>query len=136
MMPINTAALRRGIADFLYLSTTDYIQHRFAPSAKGALGFYAAIDSEIGLLLELGAVFVVYAAGVGLLAFRPRPATLPVRVVVEANLAWAVLSCVALAVWLSPSAAGTVWTVLQAVIVVGFATIQHLSLKARQSINE
>src|SRR5687767_3728458 len=61
VLKAGVALLRRGLADFLYLSTTDYIQHKFAPAAKGALEFYAAIDSEIGHLLELGAVIGVTA---------------------------------------------------------------------------
>lgn len=50
------ALLERGMADFLYLSTTDYIQHRFAPEAPGALAFYAGVDEQIGRLLGTGAV--------------------------------------------------------------------------------
>jgi hypothetical protein len=53
-----------------------------------------------------------------------------VRAVVEANLAWAVLSLVALALWLTPSTAGTVWTVLQALTVAGFAAAQYVSLRS------
>ena len=49
------ALLQQKRADFLYLSTTDYIQHKFAPTDTAALDFYAAIDVEIGKLLELGA---------------------------------------------------------------------------------
>ncbi|KAB2661271.1 MAG: phosphonoacetate hydrolase [Verrucomicrobia bacterium] len=48
--------LEAGRADFLYLSTTDYMQHKFAPDAPEAIDFYAAIDVEIGRLLDLGAV--------------------------------------------------------------------------------
>jgi phosphonoacetate hydrolase len=48
--------LETGRADFLYLSTTDYIQHGYAPDETGALEFYAGIDQQIGRLLELGAV--------------------------------------------------------------------------------
>ena len=44
------------MADFLYLSTTDFIQHKFGPTEQAALNFYAAVDLEIGRLLELGAV--------------------------------------------------------------------------------
>ncbi|MBN8248332.1 MAG: phosphonoacetate hydrolase [Verrucomicrobia bacterium] len=43
-------------ADFLYLSTTDYMQHKYAPDAPEALAFYAAIDEELGALLANGAV--------------------------------------------------------------------------------
>lgn len=48
--------LEHGRADFLYLSTTDYMQHKFAPEAPEALDFYAAIDEQLGRLLELGAL--------------------------------------------------------------------------------
>ena len=48
-------------ADFLYLSTTDFMQHKFAPEAPEALEFYAAIDVELGELLALGAVIGVTA---------------------------------------------------------------------------
>ncbi|MGH7967483.1 MAG: alkaline phosphatase family protein, partial [Limisphaerales bacterium] len=48
--------LERGLADFLYLSTTDYMQHKFAPEEAEALDFYAGIDAELGRLLQAGAV--------------------------------------------------------------------------------
>ncbi len=48
--------LAAGRADFLYLSTTDYMQHKHGPDAPEAVEFYAGIDAEIGRLLELGAV--------------------------------------------------------------------------------
>ena len=48
--------LERGLADFLYLSTTDYIQHKFAPEEGPALDFYAGVDEELGKLLKSGAV--------------------------------------------------------------------------------
>lgn len=103
-------------------------------AASGPLGRLLGVDSA--LLLQLGVFLAVFAAGVGLLASRARPAALPVRLVIEANLAWAVLSCVALAFWLSPSAVGAVWTVLQALTVAGFAALQHIALKGRQDANE
>ena len=43
-------------ADFLYLSLTDYVQHKHAPEAPEALDFYAGIDEALGRLLDLGAV--------------------------------------------------------------------------------
>lgn len=48
--------LARGRADFLYLSTTDFMQHKYGPDAPEALDFYAALDLEIGRLLGLGAI--------------------------------------------------------------------------------
>ncbi|MFG3659448.1 hypothetical protein [Streptomyces sp. NPDC047706] len=98
--------------------------------ASGPLGRLLGVDA--GLLPVLGAVLSAYAAGVGLLASRPRPAGLPVRAVIEINLGWAVLSFLALALWLTPSTAGAVWGVLQALVVAGFAAVQYAAAKARQ----
>ena len=42
--------------DIMYLSTTDYIQHKFAPGSDGANDFYAMMDSYWSQLHELGAV--------------------------------------------------------------------------------
>lgn len=53
--------LAAGLADFLYLSTTDFMQHKFVPEAPEALDFYAGLDAEIGQLLELGALVGVTA---------------------------------------------------------------------------
>lgn len=50
------ALLRTKLADLLYLSTTDYVQHKHAPETSEALVFYAAIDRELGELLKLGAI--------------------------------------------------------------------------------
>jgi hypothetical protein len=97
---------------------------------SGPLGRLLGVDAT--LLLELGVILGVYAVGVGLLAARPRPAALPVRAVVEINLTWAVLSCVALALWLTPTTTGAVWTLLQAATVAGFAALQYAALRARQ----
>ncbi|MFI2506838.1 hypothetical protein [Streptomyces sp. NPDC018972] len=97
---------------------------------SGPLGRFLGAGS--GLLLGLGAFLAVYAAGVGLLAARPHPPAPGVRVVVEANLAWTAVSLAALALWLTPTTAGAVWTVLQAFTVAGFALLQHRALKERQ----
>ncbi|CTQ81103.1 Phosphonoacetate hydrolase [Roseibium album] len=47
--------------DVMYLSTTDYIQHKFAPDQQGALDFYAMFDRYLAQLDELGAAIVVTA---------------------------------------------------------------------------
>ncbi|MET8892961.1 hypothetical protein [Streptomyces albogriseolus] len=98
---------------------------------SGPLGRFLGIGS--GLLLGLGAFLAVYAAGVGLLAARPHPPAAGARLVVEANLAWTAASFLALALWLSPTTAGAVWTVLQALAVGGLTLLQHRALGARQS---
>lgn len=61
VLKAGVAMLERGMADFLYLSTTDYMQHKHAPEEAEALNFYAAIDVELGRLLALGAVIGVTA---------------------------------------------------------------------------
>jgi phosphonoacetate hydrolase len=50
------ALIEQGLADFLYLSLTDYMQHTFDPSAEESLAFYEAMDVEFGKLVALGAV--------------------------------------------------------------------------------
>ena len=40
--------LREWKPDVMYLSTTDYIQHKYAPDEKGALDFYAMFDQIPG----------------------------------------------------------------------------------------
>lgn len=52
---------RRGLADLLYLSLTDYIQHKHAPAEEGALQFYEAIDEQLGALHDLGVVLGITA---------------------------------------------------------------------------
>ncbi|MFI8307140.1 hypothetical protein ACIF80_27645 [Streptomyces sp. NPDC085927] len=99
-------------------------------SLSGPLGRFLGVGP--GLPAGLGALLAAYAVAVGLLASRKHPPTLGVRAVVEVNLAWAVVSCAALVLWLEPSTAGAVWTVLQALVVAGFALLQHMALTSRQ----
>ena len=50
------ALVEQDRADFLYLSTTDYVQHKHAPEEPEAIAFHAAMDKEIGRLLDAGCV--------------------------------------------------------------------------------
>ena len=56
VLKAGNAMIRAGVADFLYLSTTDYMQHTYGPEAEESLAFYEALDSEIGGLLDAGAI--------------------------------------------------------------------------------
>ena len=47
--------------DLMYLSTTDYIQHKAAPGTAAANDFYAMIDRNLARLDELGATIVLTA---------------------------------------------------------------------------
>jgi hypothetical protein len=97
-------------------------------AASGPLGEFLGIDA--GLLLELGLFLTAFAAGVGWLATRPQPPASAVKLVVDVNVLWAVLSVVALVAWLEPTTAGLVWTPMQAATVAGFAVLQWTALRA------
>jgi len=47
--------------DLMYLSTTDYIQHKFAPGTDGANAFYAMMDGYLQQLENLGCVIALTA---------------------------------------------------------------------------
>lgn len=47
--------------DLIYLSTTDYIQHKFAPGTDGANRFYAMMDRYLQKMDALGAVLAITA---------------------------------------------------------------------------
>jgi phosphonoacetate hydrolase len=47
--------------DVMYLSTTDYVQHKHAPGTPGANAFYAMMDSYLGQLDDMGCVIALTA---------------------------------------------------------------------------
>ncbi|MDP1701409.1 MAG: phosphonoacetate hydrolase [Aestuariivirga sp.] len=47
--------------DLMYLSTTDYVQHKYAPGSKGANSFYKMMDGYLGWLDAQGAIVVIVA---------------------------------------------------------------------------
>ena len=53
--------LRTERPDIMYLSTTDYIQHKHAPGSEGANSFYAMMDAYWAELDALGAVVALTA---------------------------------------------------------------------------
>jgi phosphonoacetate hydrolase len=50
-----------GKPDVMYLSTTDYIQHKHAPGTPGANAFYTMMDGYLGQLDALGCVIALTA---------------------------------------------------------------------------
>lgn len=60
-LDVGIALLAAAGAEFLYLSLSDYVQHRHAPEAPEALAFMRAVDERIGRLLDLGAIIGVVA---------------------------------------------------------------------------
>jgi phosphonoacetate hydrolase len=47
--------------ELMYLSTTDYVQHKYAPGSKGANSFYRMMDGYLGRLDAQGAIVVIVA---------------------------------------------------------------------------
>jgi phosphonoacetate hydrolase len=56
VLQAGVALLEHGLADFLYLSLTDYMQHKFAPHEPESLEFHRGMDREISRLVEAGAI--------------------------------------------------------------------------------
>ena len=97
-----------------------------APLLTGLLGIPS------GTLRGLGAFLTGYAVAVALVAARPRISRGATEVVVGANLLWAagsVAAVVADRFALTPT--GTVWVLLQAAVVAGFAALQLTALRTR-----
>lgn len=53
--------MERMRPDLMYLSTTDFIQHKYAPDTPGANAFYVMMDRYLGQLDAAGAVIVLTA---------------------------------------------------------------------------
>ena len=53
--------LERNRPDLMYLSLTDYVQHKYAPNESEAQRFYREIDARFGRLEALGAVIALTA---------------------------------------------------------------------------
>jgi len=53
--------MERQRPDLMYLSTTDYVQHKAAPGTPAANDFYAMMDRNLARLDELGATIVMTA---------------------------------------------------------------------------
>jgi phosphonoacetate hydrolase len=53
--------LKRDAPDLMYLSTTDYVQHKFAPGSAGSNSFYKMMDGYIGGLDEVGCTLIIVA---------------------------------------------------------------------------
>jgi phosphonoacetate hydrolase len=61
VMAAGVSILGRERPDLMYLSTTDYVQHKAAPGSAVANSFYAMMDRYVGELDALGCVLVLTA---------------------------------------------------------------------------
>jgi phosphonoacetate hydrolase len=53
--------VEKGLADFLYLTTTDFMQHRYEPEALEMLDYHEELDALLGRLADTGAVIGITA---------------------------------------------------------------------------
>ncbi|MEU5918570.1 hypothetical protein [Streptomyces sp. NPDC047141] len=119
------SAVRRFLALDAVVTGANGIAYATASRPLGEL-----LGVEAGLLLGLGLFLTAFAAGVAWLASRPQPPAAAVKLVVDANVVWALLSLVALVAWMEPTTAGLLWTPVQAATVAGFAVLQWAALRA------
>lgn len=61
VMAAGVSILKQERPDLMYLSTTDYVQHKAAPGSEFANSFYAMMDRYVGLLDAAGCVLVLTA---------------------------------------------------------------------------
>jgi phosphonoacetate hydrolase len=61
VMAAGVSILQKERPDLMYLSTTDYVQHKAAPGSEFANSFYAMMDRYVGELDAAGAVLVMTA---------------------------------------------------------------------------
>jgi hypothetical protein len=79
-----------------------------------------------------GAVLLVFAVAVWLVGAGPRVRAAAVEAVIGVNVLWTIGSLVAVVTGFgSPTAVGTAWLVVQAVVVAGFAALQLVGLRRR-----
>ena len=55
VLAAGASLIQKNLADFLFLSLTDFMQHKYPPESSKSLDFHQALDREIGTLLETGA---------------------------------------------------------------------------------
>jgi phosphonoacetate hydrolase len=61
VLKAGAALVENRKADFLYLSTTDFMQHLYPPETEEALHFYHSIDQQLGRLKNAGCVLGITA---------------------------------------------------------------------------
>jgi hypothetical protein len=96
----------------------------------------AALDSLLGpssaVIVGLGIFMLAYAAVAAWLGTRRPVSRLAVGLIADGNIFWVAASVTVAAFgWLGLTAAGTVWTLMQAALVAGFAALQLAALKRR-----
>ena len=97
------------------------------------LALASVLDGPLGVpagfLRGVGAFLIVFAACVAFTATRPALNRKAVQAVIALNALWVVDSIALVALgWYDPTTAGSVWTILQAGVVAGFAGLQAYAI--------
>jgi hypothetical protein len=92
------------------------------------------LDSLLGpspaVLIGLGVFMLAYAATAAFLGTRRPVSRLGVGLIADGNILWAIASLAVVGFgWLGLTTAGSVWTLIQAALVVGFAALQLAALR-------
>lgn len=96
--------------------------------ASGPVGDLLGLPSAF--LIAVGAFSVLYGSYAWYLGSRPRVSPTAGRRIAAGNLGWAAASvAMVLAGWHDPTTTGTVWILLQAALVAGFADAQLLGAR-------
>jgi hypothetical protein len=84
-----------------------------------------------GFLRGVGAFLIAFAACVAYVATRDKVNRTAVQAIIALNALW-VLDSIALVAlgWYDPTTGGSVWTILQAGVVAGFAALQAYAIRA------
>ena len=103
------------------------------------LALAGPLEDLLGVAPELtrpiGAFLVLFAAAVWLVATRPVVPRLAVADIAAANALWALGSVVFAATGASsPTTVGTIWIVLQALVVAGFAALQAVAMRSAAAV--
>ena len=96
----------------------------------GATALDALLGPSPAVIVGLGVFMLAYAATAAVLGTRRPVSRLAVGLIADGNIIWAVASASVVALgWLGLTTAGTVWTLMQAALVTGFAALQVTALR-------
>ena len=97
-------------------------------AAAAALG--TLLGPSTAVIVGLGVFMLGYAAAAAWLGTRRPVSRLAVGLIADGNIVWAVASVSVVAFgWLGLTTAGTVWTLMQAALVAGFAALQLAAVR-------
>jgi hypothetical protein len=96
----------------------------------GASLLDGALGMPAGFLRGVGAFLIVFAACVAYAATREQVNRTAVYAIIALNALWVVDSIALVALgWYDPTTGGSVWTILQAGVVAGFAALQAYAIR-------